>query len=191
MKSGIYRIINTKNRGLYIGKSIDIKKRWAHHIYSSKNPNSNAYNSSISKSLREYGVETHRFEIIVEEENLTKMARLENYYYYALNPTLNNQEPLIDTGEAKAVIKVAPITYEIIAEYSSITSAANSIDHDRTSFFISRSCNNHVDSGFVFNHYWVFKKDYIQGWKPNDRYNRELQWIENLDNSGERIIRYE
>lgn len=40
----IYKITNKINNKAYIGSSIDVPRRWRHHIGASKNPKDHHYN---------------------------------------------------------------------------------------------------------------------------------------------------
>ena len=63
---GIYKITNTVNQKIYIGQSIDIKKRFSRHKTSAFNKNSTMYNSSFYKAIRKYGLSAFTFEILEE-----------------------------------------------------------------------------------------------------------------------------
>ena len=71
--SGIYRITSPDGH-MYIGKSIDVYKRWAG--YKKLRFKSQPY---LAWSLAEYGVENHIFEIL-EEAPASKLLELENKY---------------------------------------------------------------------------------------------------------------
>lgn len=78
---GIYKIISPSGK-IYIGQSVDIKKRWTAYKYYDrdyecyKNRNKD---SLILKSLKKYGYDNHVFEII-EECNLEELNYKEIYY---------------------------------------------------------------------------------------------------------------
>lgn len=67
---GIYKIENLINGKIYIGKSIDIQKRFKTHINNSFNKNNPSYNHLIHKAIRKYGVENFSFDVIEQcDEN--------------------------------------------------------------------------------------------------------------------------
>lgn len=57
---GVYKITNPKNE-MYIGQSCDIEKRFKQH---KKKP----CNKKLRESFLKYGVENHKFEVIIECE---------------------------------------------------------------------------------------------------------------------------
>lgn len=59
---GIYKITNTINGKTYIGRSVNILKRFSDHRYNFK---SNAYPSyALYRAMKKYGIENFKFEII-------------------------------------------------------------------------------------------------------------------------------
>ena len=54
---GIYKITNTKNNKVYIGKSTDIERRWKEHIRHSKDEFTKE-KPAIHKAINKYGVNT-------------------------------------------------------------------------------------------------------------------------------------
>ena len=68
---GIYQIKNNINQKVYIGKSIDIERRWEQHKYSkSKNV--------ISLDIKKYGISNFDFSEIEKIENLFDKNDIEN-----------------------------------------------------------------------------------------------------------------
>lgn len=63
---GIYKIENKLNHKIYIGQSIDIKKRWREHNFASFHPSSKDYNMVIHKAIRKYGKSKFDYSIIEE-----------------------------------------------------------------------------------------------------------------------------
>lgn len=62
--SGIYKITNSINGKIYVGKSIDIEKRWKEHIRHSRI----RFQASkpLYKAFKKYGIENFKFEVIEE-----------------------------------------------------------------------------------------------------------------------------
>lgn len=82
---GIYKITNPKNK-IYIGQSINIKKRFLSYLYKNCRNQTKLYNS-----FNKYKVENHKFEII-EECNINSLNERERYYqdfYNSLHNGLN------------------------------------------------------------------------------------------------------
>lgn len=85
-KSGIYLIKNLINNKFYIGSTINFRKRYNNHIYSSKkNKNGCTY---LQKSFLKYGIENFSFEII-EISNLENLIKREQLYINLLKPNYN------------------------------------------------------------------------------------------------------
>jgi group I intron endonuclease len=113
IKIGIYKITNPKGK-VYIGQSIDIKKRWKYYI--SESYNKRDHQNKLFNSLRKYGPESHIFEII-EECKIEQLNEREIYWgkiYDCINPNkgLNLRElgkQGIWTKEAKEKLSLAHI----------------------------------------------------------------------------------
>jgi group I intron endonuclease len=82
---GIYKIINPKNK-VYIGQSIDIEERLKQY----KRLNC-PFQTKLLNSLKKYGIDNHKFEIIEEcsPENLNERERYWQDYYNVLEEGLN------------------------------------------------------------------------------------------------------
>src|SRR3990172_10283313 len=70
---GIYKITSPSGK-IYIGKSIDIQKRWKAHKKFTGKKQKKLYNSFLK-----YGVDTHSFEVICEC-NIEELNNKERYY---------------------------------------------------------------------------------------------------------------
>lgn len=95
MSCGIYKIVSPSGK-VYIGESVDIKRRWKHYKLLNCKEQIKLFNS-----LAKYGVENHIFEII-EECPLEELKCRERYYqdsYDVLNKGLNCK--LTECGEQK------------------------------------------------------------------------------------------
>lgn len=80
---GIYRITNLLNGKSYIGKSIDIERRFAEH----KTPKANG-NDLLHGDIQLYGVDNFRFEVI-EKCKLSEISKKELYYIKKEQPFYN------------------------------------------------------------------------------------------------------
>ena len=76
---GIYKITNKVNGKVYIGQSVDIKKRWNRHLHTVNNPNYKGYNYPLYRAMRKYGIENFLFEVI-EECGKTELDDKEIFY---------------------------------------------------------------------------------------------------------------
>lgn len=79
----IYKITNKINGKIYIGLTTEtVEKRWKNHIKASKKCDRHLYNS-----MRKYGVENFKIEIIDETNDLEKLGELERKYISEYNST--------------------------------------------------------------------------------------------------------
>jgi len=72
---GIYKI-TTPNEMIYIGASVNIKRRWSNHKCKST---LRFFKSKVTQSIIEYGVKCHKFEILEECEKY-KLYERECFY---------------------------------------------------------------------------------------------------------------
>lgn len=63
---GIYCAKNIVNEKVYVGKSVDIEKRWKDHKNGYNNPNSSQYISYFYNALRKYGFNSFEFSVLEE-----------------------------------------------------------------------------------------------------------------------------
>ena len=63
---GIYKITNTITQKVYIGQSIDIRRRWTSHINILHDTNNNIAEkqSALHQSMLKYGIDSFTFEIV-------------------------------------------------------------------------------------------------------------------------------
>lgn len=95
IKCGIYKITNKFNNDCYIGKSIDIDRRWQQHRYNYNNKNSKSYDYHLYKAFRKYGIENFEFEVL-ELCNPEELIEIETKYYNIYNPAYCMQSPKQD-----------------------------------------------------------------------------------------------
>lgn len=76
-------IKNNINGKVYIGQSVDIKKRWREHRSAAYNLNSKDYNMVIYRAIRKYGLNNFSFSILetceIEELNEKEKYWIQNY----------------------------------------------------------------------------------------------------------------
>lgn len=100
----VYKITNLINQKIYIGSSIDYKRRWAQHKNNSLNPNSKTYYYPLYCAFRKYGIENFSFEVISTDFN--SIEDMQNYEHNMIiqynslengyNQTLNTNNILLD-----------------------------------------------------------------------------------------------
>lgn len=76
---GIYKIVNKLNRKVYIGQSVDIRRRWLAH-----NNWKNRTASAIGRAIIKYGVENFDY-IIIEECDRDMLNEREKYWILKTN----------------------------------------------------------------------------------------------------------
>jgi group I intron endonuclease len=89
-QSGIYKITSPSGK-IYIGQSSNIERRMIEHKYRSKSKNLKLYSS-----LRKYGIDNHKIDILFLSKDKYEKDRMESIYikYY---DTINNGLNHIDT----------------------------------------------------------------------------------------------
>lgn len=92
MTIGIYKITNLQNKKSYIGKSINIEKRWKAH--KSLSEWKRFENKSLYKAFKKYGLDNFSFEIIEEcsEELLNEKEQWYIQYYNTFDNGYNETE---------------------------------------------------------------------------------------------------
>jgi group I intron endonuclease len=75
--SGVYCIINTVNRKMYVGSAYNLKKRWIQHV--SKLNNGTHQNTHLTSSWKKYGKDKFLF-IIVEYCDIETLRQKEENY---------------------------------------------------------------------------------------------------------------
>lgn len=83
---GIYKITNSINGKIYIGKSVDIVRRWREHINCSKYKKSDL--SPIHKAILKYGESNFLFEVLEECEEI-ELDDKEMFYINLYNSQSN------------------------------------------------------------------------------------------------------
>lgn len=95
---GIYKIINLKNNKVYIGQSINIKKRWNSYKNRPFFKYDSGYNTAIYAAIRKYGLEYFQFEVIevcLEEE----LDKKEQYWIEKTNSLIPNGYNILRGGK--------------------------------------------------------------------------------------------
>jgi len=99
--SGIYKIQSTVNSKIYIGSSVNLKRRMHEHLSSlKKKDHGNRY---MQRHINKYGLKDLRFSII-EFCTKEKLIEREQYYINTLNPEFNlcsNAKSVLGTKHSK------------------------------------------------------------------------------------------
>ena len=100
---GIYKIENTENGMVYIGKSDDIMRRWEQHIKSLEN-NSHA-NARLQKDWNNYKINCFNFSILrtCDKSELLEYERFYINKYFNLTEIYNSQIKTLDNKVFKTI----------------------------------------------------------------------------------------
>lgn len=93
---GIYKVTNQINGKVYIGQSVDIKKRWGVHHRAYKDKASPQYTCLFYRAIRKYGIENFTFEVIEECEK-DQLDRQEKYWIAYYNSFLDRTKGYNET----------------------------------------------------------------------------------------------
>ncbi len=150
---GIYKITNILNNQCYIGKSIDIKRRFNEH----KTAKDNYY---IHVALRTVGIENFTFEIIEEcnKEQLSDREKFWISYYDSYENGYNSSlggEGGLEHGEIK--INQYTLDGKYIKTYNSLTEAEEAVANYRGTQ-ISEVCKGNRKSAFRYQ--WKYAQDF-------------------------------
>lgn len=94
IQSGIYKITSPTGK-IYIGQSSNINRRMAEHKYNSKTKNLKLYSS-----IRKYGIENHKLEILFLSNDNDEKNKMESFYINELNTIekgLNHTDVITNT----------------------------------------------------------------------------------------------
>jgi len=102
---GIYKITNPDYH-VYIGQSLDIKRRISQH-------ENNCTNEKLKESIKKYGFEKHTVEVICECEP-AELSKKESFYiseyqrtHTVLNGSPTGKKPIKDRGEIKDILTIS------------------------------------------------------------------------------------
>lgn len=101
---GIYLIRNTITNKVYVGQSINIQRRWWEHKSRAFDPNNNCYDKPLYRSMRKYGLEAFKLEILCEcnEEELND---LEASFIAKFDSLVPNGYNILSSSDKKVSLK--------------------------------------------------------------------------------------
>lgn len=119
---GVYKIENLINGKIYIGKSINVGRRWYEH---KKELNEgNHINKHLQSSWNKYGEDCFRFELLEDGLTETQALEREEYYirYYETTNTLFGYN-MTDGGQSGVLSKESreKLSRQRIGKYNSLT----------------------------------------------------------------------
>ena len=141
---GIYKITNKINGKVYIGQSIDIKRRWKDHRTHYKNGKYPLYFAMIK-----YGIENFSFEVIEECEK-EKLNDREIYWISFYNSNnKNNGYNLTNGGEHCALTNIK-LTEEIASQIKQMLTSSKTQEEIARLFNIDQSNVSRINTGKIF-----------------------------------------
>ena len=156
---GVYKITNKINGKCYIGKSVDIARRWSEHKSASKRKKSKESKHPLMRAFRKRGFNNFDFNILETSNDEDKLFDLEKKYYDEISPEYNMTSY---GGLGKNVYKIDIDTLKIIDKYDSVVKAGESVGSAQQQ--ISLVCKRKTNTAKGY--YWCFVKDYNKNWKP-------------------------
>ena len=95
MTCGIYSILNKENGKIYVGQSVNIESRFAHHKWELKN--NKHINSHLQSSVNKYGIDSFEFNIL-ESCDESKLNDNERWWIDYFNSTIRNNGYNFESG---------------------------------------------------------------------------------------------
>ena len=191
--TGIYKITNKINGKIYIGQSVDIRRRWYEHKGKLGKPGAEEY--YFQKALKKYGIDNFTWEIL-EECEPDQLNEREQYYISLYRTYVGfddcNGYNLTRGGDAPSVEARCILQYDkaghFIAKYKNIDEAVKKTGIKKSSIYAA--CNKTANSA----------KDYqftYEGDPPPGKYypyfliqiNPKTGFIEYYDNLKEASIK--
>lgn len=147
---GIYKIKNLINNKVYIGQSLDIKRRWQAH----KNVQDDC---AIHLAFKKYGIKNFSFEVLEEcppellDEREIFWIKEYNSFNNGYNMTLGG------SGSLKRSVECYDEKGNFLKSYNSITEAA--LDADTSCEQIISVCQHYEQRYFAGNYQWKYSND--------------------------------
>lgn len=137
---GIYKITNTFNSKVYIGQSVDIKKRFTAHVSSAINEFNKSYDYLLPRAIRKYGLDNFKFEVLEEclKEELNNKEVYWISYYDATNPEKGYNNDL--GGSFKKPVKLSEEDLELLIydlEHSRIEQKDLALKYNISYYYVS------------------------------------------------------
>ena len=108
------------NDKVYIGQSIDIKRRWNKHRSTAQNPNSSSYDYPLYRAIRKYGIDNFSFEVL-EECTIEELNDKEIYWIKYFDSTNENKGYNLAPGGYNSIAQA--LSYQEVEEIISLLQA--------------------------------------------------------------------
>lgn len=177
---GIYKITNKINNKVYIGKAINIYKRWIEH---KNNMKYEKYNQIIYKAMRKYGIENFSFEIIEECDKYILDER-EKYWirYYnsyigfsnsnGYNMTIGGEGVLGNILSKESKIKISESLHGMFSGGNN--PRAKKVICDNIVFNCIKDCSEYYNESYDSMSKWLNKKVKM----PKYWFNKGLRFLD-------------
>jgi len=151
----IYTIFNTTNRKMYVGSTINLKKRWYNHKRElNKNIHKNQY---LQNSWNKHGEDSFVFMVVENIKQGDDILKREAYWINKFD-SFNNGYNLVEdpsTGDPKALYEIDPKTMTITREIPHIID--NHMRHVAHNYSTTQSSNNYyTKDGLIY----CYQEDY-------------------------------
>lgn len=155
-RPGIYQIINKVNGKVYIGQSINIRRRWSEHRKSARSGET----YPIYNAIRKYGLDNFHFGVLEfcsidvlddREQEWLDATLAYTDSGYNVSPSASSTKGLVRLESRKPVYKVDRQTGQILKRYDSRKAAAEDVGVDS-------SCITDAVLGkckFIKNYFWT------------------------------------
>jgi len=183
--SGIYLITNMINGKMYVGQSKNIYNRFKSHKASAFSENVKRH-YLLYRSIRKYGLENFRFEVL-EECKPELLLEREQYWYNMLKPEYNLMYPRETPSEnnKKPILQIDPKTLKVIAKFDSCVGAGKALGLEPKNISAVASGKERM----VFGCYWCYVKDYSKDWQPKP--NKTLRPVMQINMNLEIVAKFE
>lgn len=175
---GIYKITNIVNEKCYIGQSHNIYDRWIRHRSRAFQVNDSNYNSYFYRSIRKYGLDKFRFEIL-EECVDSNLSEREKYYIglfdsnnplHGYNMTLGGEGRLLQNRNR--VIDLWNQGFFIGEIAKLISGSRNTVKQILTEYQIDFGLENHIR--------WIKRRS-----REIDQYDRNMNFLKTWPSTNE------
>jgi len=178
----IYKITNQINGKSYIGQTIDVTNRFKVHRFDGTNQNKETYNYPLYRAMRKYGLNNFEFAVLEVVKDKEQLTERETFWYDQLKPEYNQVEPTKKlTSRNKPLYMIDKKSLQIVKRFDGFRDAQRYFGTSASS--ISDAANGKRKT--ARHHYWVFVKDYYDGWKPKS-ISKQLITATNIKTKEER-----
>ena len=198
----VYKITNLITNKCYIGSSENYQNRWNQHKKNAFNPNHKSYKYHLQSSIRKYGIENYKYEVLREdfltryeaEEYEQQMIDFYDSYYNGYNNTRETHNALTDENIRAESIKKrsqpcawVDIDQNIIEKYSSYQEAGRKQGYENRASAIRDVCKGKESSvnGKIFRD--INEEGQVVKLKTSPYKNRKSIVCIPLDNPNEKI----